>query len=425
MLTLAVDTVMCVRLPNPEGVLAALGFATQLVFLLMVMMMGLSVGTVALVARAHGAKEHAQVGHVLRQSMMLTVGVSAVVAVVGNLSADSLLQLLGAENEVRQIALRYLRPLLTFSIFYYLNILLAAVLRGVGNTSLAFKVALISNALNIAINYGLILGNFGLPKMGVQGAAIGTVVANCVAVCITTTLLARGAVPGIKLSLKFVAVDWKLAKTLFRIGAPASLDMLILNAAFLSIIGMLADIGEAAVAAHTVGLRIQSLAFVPGLSISQATGAMVGNALGAKDSEGAKSVVRSSIVLCVGIMSVLGVALIAGENALLHLFRIEPGTHLAQLATSWMRLLGIGMPIVGAHISFIGMFRGAGATNTSLKINVYGTLFQVPLSYVLGFVVGWGAWGVWAAFPISFVAKLLMGSYGYKKGDWAKTGSAI
>ena len=92
----------------------------------------------------------------------------------------------------------------------------------------------------------------------------------------------------------------------------------------------------------------------------------------------------------------------------------------------WMRVLGWGMPVVGVHIALIGMLRGAGATNTSLAINVVGTVVvQVPLSWFLGFVVGWGAFGIWVALPLSFVVRMLLGILAYHRGSWARAGETI
>ena len=422
-LALAVDTAMCGRLPEAEEALTALGFASQVIFLLMVAMMGLTVGTVAFVSRAHGAGESARIDHVLQQSALLTYLVSIAVAVIGNLLAGTVIGWLGAEENVRTLAVSYLRPLLTFTVFYYLNMLLTAALRGVGNTRLPFLVAIVSNVLNILLNYGLIFGHFGLPAWGVVGAAWGTVISSAFALMMTVLLLNRGAVPGISAKLGLTSLDRPLAKELFAVGAPAALDMVMMNIAFLSIVGMLGRVAQVAVAAHGVGLRIQSLAFVPGLGISQATGAMVGNALGAGDVYEAKSILRSSVILSFSMMTIIGLAIVFGAVPIIEIFNIKEGTPLANYSLTWVKVLGWGMPIVGVHIAVVGLLRGAGATNTSLQINMVGTLLvQVPLSIFLGFGLGWGAFGIWVAFPISFVVKMLHGLWAYRQGAWARTG---
>jgi Na+-driven multidrug efflux pump len=180
------------------------------------------------------------------------------------------------------------------------------------------------------------------------------------------------------------------------------------------------------VAAHGIGLRIQSLAFVPGLGVSQATGAMVGNALGAGDVLQAKEVVRGGVILSTAIMSVIGLTIIVGAEPIIAIFDVRPGTELGRYALLWMKILGWGMPVVGVHIALIGMLRGAGATNTSLLINIVGTLlFQVPLSWLLGFVVGWGAFGIWVALPISFVVRMGLGIAAYRRGGWARAGATV
>jgi putative MATE family efflux protein len=424
--TLAVDTAMCGRLVDAEEALTALGFASQLIFLLMVAMLGLTVGTVAFIARAHGAGEAQRINHVLQQSILLTYLVSIAVAVVGNLGAGIALEWLGAEGAVREMGLSYVRPLFTFTVFYYLNILFAAALRAVGNTMLPFMIALLSSLLNVVLNYGLILGRFGLPALGVGGAAWGTVISQAVAVSLMVLFLQRNVVPGVRARLGLAALDRPLARDLFRVGAPAALDMVILNVAFLSIVGMLARVAQVAVAAHGIGLRIQSLAFVPGLGVSQATGAMVGNALGAGDVPEAREVVRGGVILSTGIMSIIGLGIIVGAEPIIAIFDVESATELGRYSLLWMRVLGWGMPIVGVHIALIGMLRGAGATNTSLLINIIGTLVvQVPLSWFLGFVVGWGAFGIWVALPVSFVVRMGLGILAYRRGAWARAGASV
>jgi putative MATE family efflux protein len=291
---------------------------------------------------------------------------------------------------------------------------------------LPFIIALFSNLLNIVLNYGFILGRLGLPALGVRGAAWGTVISQAVAVVLMVLILRRDVVYGVRARMGLTRIDRPLARDLFRIGAPAALDMLVLNIAFLSVVGMLARVAQVAVAAHGIGLRVQSLAFVPGLGVSQAIGAMVGNALGAGDQGEARQVVRGGMILSTAIMTFLGLAIVVGAKPIIAIFDVDSATELGRYSVLWMQILGWGMPVVGVHIALIGMLRGAGATNTSLMINIVGTLvIQVPLSWFLGFVVGWGAFGIWVAVPISFVVRLFLGVLAYRRGDWARAGATI
>ncbi len=422
-LALTVDTAMLGRIEGAEIALTGLGFAIQMLFLLMVAMMGLTVGTVALVSRAHGAGHPDKVSHILAQSTQLTVLLSAIVAVAGNLLAEPLLQLLGAGPLSTDAGLAYLRPMLVAVVFNYLNILYAATLRGVGNTALPFAIALAMNLLNAALNYCLILGNFGMPALGIQGAALGTILSQAAAVGLMVAVLRRGFIPNLTLTLRPRPIDRPLARQLIRIGTPAAMDMLVLNASFLSIIGMLGWIDELAVAAHGVGLRVQALAFVPGMSIGQACGAMVGNALGAGSVDEARRVARAAMVMCAVLMTSLGAIFIVGAEPMLLLFDIHAGTPLAEYARTWIRLLGLCMPAVALYVALSGVFQGAGATRISLRINLIATALQIPLSALLGFALGLGAAGVWMAFPLSLALKSLMGLREYRRESWAQTGA--
>jgi MATE family multidrug resistance protein len=153
---------------------------------------------------------------------------------------------------------------------------------------------------------------------------------------------------------------------------------------------------------------------------------MVGNALGGGSVSEAREVTRGGVILSTTISTIIGFAIVVGAVPILAIFDVDAGSELGRYSITWMRILGCGMPIVGVHIALIGMLRGAGATNTSLMINIAGTIaIQVPLSWFLGFVVGWGAFGIWVALPISFVIRMLLGVAAYRRGGWARAGAAI
>ncbi len=425
-LALVVDTAMCGRLPNKAAVLTALGFGSQIAFLLMVFIWGMSVGAVALVARAYGAKDFGRVQHLLVQSTELVALVGFVVGAGTNVFAEDLLRALGAEGEVVTLGLEYLRPLLWGNAFLYLNMHFAAILRGVGNTSIAFWVAVASNAVNVLVNYCLILGNWGFPSLGLTGAAYGTVAAQMVGALLLALAIRSDRLPDMHLPLKLVRLEWPLIKDLVRVSWPVALDLLVLNAGFLSIIGMLGRLDDVAVAAHGLGLRVQSLAFVPGMSISQATSALTGQALGAGSVPSAKRVAWASVVLCVAIMALVGGVVIFFAPDIVMSFDVEATSHLGQLSVQWIEVLGYGLPIVGVYVALAGVLQGAGDTKTPLWVNVFATLaMQVPLSWFLGFVVGWGPFGVWLGFPLSFVGKTGLGIVAYRWGHWAKTGDRL
>ncbi len=420
---LAIDSALCGRLPNAEPVLAALGFAIQIVFLLMVAMLGLIVGTVALVARAYGGGDTTRLNHLLVQSTQLTVIFGIVVGIIGALAAEPILGVLGAAPDVAELGADYLRPLMVGTPFFYLTLLYAGILRGVGNTRIPLLVALGTNVVNAVLNYGLILGNLGMPALGVTGSAIGTVVAQLTGVIALVAVLRRGTVPNLYLPLHPRRIDRPLALELYRVGWPAALDMLVLNAGFLTALAMLGRIDQDAVAAHGLGSRVQGFAFVPGIAIAQATAAMVGQALGAGNVDRARQIARASMSLCLSIMVVIAIAMVIAAVPMLAIFEVAPGTSLGDYAVEWLWILAYAMPPAAINMALIGVLQGAGATRTSLRINTWATLaFQVPLAIFLGFGLGLDEHGVWWSFPIGFAAKAALNYIELKRERWAVTG---
>jgi Na+-driven multidrug efflux pump len=147
--------------------------------------------------------------------------------------------------------------------------------------------------------------------------------------------------------------------------------MLVLNAGFLTALSMLGRIDQVTVAAHGLGLRVQSLAFVPGLGIGQATAAMIGQALGAGDADRARSIARASMGLCLGFMTAIAILLLFAAHPLVHIFDVAPGSALERESVERMYILALAMPPAAINIAMIGLLQGSGATRTSLRINIW------------------------------------------------------
>ena len=112
-------------------------------------------------------------------------------------------------------------------------------------------------------------------------------------------------------------------------------------------------------------------------------------------------VARASMLLCGGIMSALAAILFVAAGVLVGIFDVPAGTPLEALSVEWMHVLGYAMVPASINIALIGLLQGSGATRTSLRINIWSTLLvQLPLAYILGFVLDLGATGVWWSFPL-------------------------
>jgi putative MATE family efflux protein len=423
--TLFVDTLFVSRLPESEPALIALSFAGQIVFLAQVPMLGLGVGSAVLVSRAFGGSDLPRVAELARQSLQLTLLLGALMAAFGPALLPPLLRSLGAEGPAYELALGYLTPLVLGIALYFTQLLSFALFRSTGNTTIPLYVGLLVNALNVVLDGVLIFGLVGAPRLGVVGAAYGTLISQGFGVALTLWLFARGALGDAKVPLEPAPIDGAFARDMGRLGAPAALDLLLVNVSFLSMVYFLGRIDALAVAAHGIGQRVQSLAFVPGLGIAQAVGALVGNALGARDVREARAVTRAGIALATGMMGTVGLVLTLARALIASAFNLEPGTALYEYTLTWIMILGCALPLLGVNIGLIGALRGSGATVASFLINVVATLFfQIPLQAIFAFALGWGAVGVWLAFPVTYILRISLAVSVYRRGAWARVGLA-
>ncbi len=422
--TLMVDTAMAGHLPHGTVALAALGYASQLVFAWTVVTLGLTVGAVSLTARAFGADDAERVNRVFGDATLLCACLSVGIAALGNASASVFLSGLGAAGETHRVALLYLRPLLGGVFFYAWGALLAGTLSAVGNTWLPFVVGLVSVLINIPLNWALMFGHLGLPPLGVVGAAWGTLAAQALSVFLSLALVRAGHAPPVRARWPAQAPRTDNWRKLLRVGLPATLDLALLMLSFVVMVRVLAWVSDTAVAAHVIGLRIHALLLVPALALSRATSALVGNALGAQDVREARQVLRASIASGLVVLIALSALLVLVLDPVLALFHVAADSPVYVPARTWLLVLALTTPLLAVHLSFTGLFRGAGATGTSLLINLVGTLLiQAPLSFVLAFPAELGALGVWLALPIAVVIRVLLDVWGYLRARWATPGT--
>jgi putative MATE family efflux protein len=420
-----VDAIMCGRLPHGETALAAIGFGLQILWFFAQVMTGLTTGTVALVARAYGARDFHRLGNIIDQSTTLALAFGFALAAIGAPLAPTILRVLGAAPEIVDESVSYLRPLLLGLPVLFLSQLYTGVMRGLGNTRLPLACMVGGNVLNIVLNYALLFGHFGMPALGVRGCAIAMVSSNLVQSVALASLLRRGAVADLRLQIGLRRIDRALAAELVKIGWPTALDAFVYQVAMLLQVAMLARVDEFAVVAHMIGERVFKFAFVPSLAFMHAAGAIVGNALGAGDIEKARQtgLVASAVTTVVVLTVVLG--LVLGSGPIFSMFDVTPGTVLDGHAHEYMWAFAGGAVIIGVHAALLGLLLGAGATLTALQIAIAGTTVQLVLSWLLAFGLGLGAVGVWAATAASVLVRTALELVVFRRGAWAVTGTHV
>lgn len=393
-------------------------------FFTFTVMIAITAGTVALVARAVGGQDRDEASHVLGQSILLGIVLAIPVMVVGVLFGDSIVALFGAEAEVVQAGGGYIRTVFLAAPFLFVSFISISALRGAGDTFTPLLVGILVNVTNVVLNFHLIFGatyEFGglriaIPSLGVQGAAIGTSLAYGVGAAAYFLLFRRGR---LRLRLRWRRPLWDqhTVRRIFRIGYPAAMEQIAFQMGILIWIAMVVSFGTAAFAAHNVGLRIQSFAFMPGFGFSIAAAALVGQNLGAKDPMEAERSGRESTKLALLIMGIIGAVNFVAAPWIALVFTGDPDV--VELTVLFIRIHALSIPATGLFFSFAGALRGAGDTRWPFYSTLLGIYaMRLPLSFLLAYTLGWGVLGIWIALPIDYYLRSLVVRQRFQTGAW-------
>ena len=219
-----VDMFFVGRLGPPA--IAAVSMSGVIMMIVIVIAMGISTGTVAMVSRFIGAKDITNVENVVVQSLFIALFSSIVIAVFGWFLSEPILRLLGAAPEVIKLGVQYLRVVCVFSFPMFFSITLNSALRGAGDAVTPVKVLAFSTLLNIILDPIMIYGLFGFPRMGVTGSALATVIAMGCGLPILVVVFLKGY-SYFKLERYHIKIDFGLMWRIVRIGIFSSIEALV------------------------------------------------------------------------------------------------------------------------------------------------------------------------------------------------------
>ncbi len=478
-----VDIAMLGRLGSSS--LAAVGYVTQIFLLSQAVLFAIGVAGVALMSRAIGAGDLVRARTTLTSCLGISITVAAVLAAAVLAAPRALLGLLNAKPEVIEMALPYLRFSMASTLLFAISITLECGFRAMRDTRTPLAVAVVVTAVKTTANYLLIFGPFGLPKLGLAGAGIATLVAQTVAVTLLaaatrshdlaarkfmTSPLADGSLRGragdrvsiagatassmnlaarlrlatrddegaemragstastmnLAARLRLATRDRLPSRASFtevgRIAAPAVLERLVLNLALLDYFRMLGDYGSGAIAAYTVGVRMMSFSWIPGIGFAAAAATMVGHELGAADPRSAVRAGWRAARFAVAVSILLGIVFAFGRGPLARVFTNDASV-LAELGP-FMLTLALTQPLLGLHFTLSGALRGAGDTVSPLLAAAIGNwAFRVPLAWAFshaGLPIVW----MWVALVFDHIARVAIVGAVFARGRWHRTRSA-
>ncbi len=408
-----VDTMLVGHLG--ASALAAVSLANEWTFVFNVLMWSLGTGATALVARSVGAGDGETSVRATHQSVLIGVGIALLASILFIGLAEPAMVLIGAAPDVRLDGAVYMRIVaLSFplaAVMFVGN----ACLRGAGDTRTTMMVMAVVNVLNIGVAWAAINGQFGFPKMGVAGSALGALVGQASGGLLVAFLLVRGR-SGLKL-LPTLRTDREMVKRVLRVGVPAGVEHMSWRLGMMAFARAVAGLGTVTVAAHAVVLRAESLSYMPGFGFATAGTALVGQNLGARDPDQAEQTGYQTLNMAALIMSVIGLGFIFAPDLFIRFFTDD--RVVIETAVMPLRIIGLVQIPLAASFVFTGCLRGAGDTRYPMMMTTLAIwLVRVPTALVLGIVLEMGLSGVWLGIAADLIVRALVYFLRFRGGKW-------
>lgn len=412
-----VDMMMVGQLGS--AALSAVGLTTQPKFLLMTLIMSLNVGATAMVARHKGAGNKEKAFLILRQSLMLNTIIAVLMTVIGIWAAEPLVIFMGAQEDTVKDATIYLQIQMAGFISIGITSSITSCLRGAGDSRTAMVYNVTANVVNVILNYLLIYGKFGFPRMEVAGASLATIIGQFVAMFMAVyAVMKKNDKQYLQLHIKdgFLP-DFAALKDIVQIGLPAMMEQLVMRAGMIIFAKTVAGLGTVSYAIHQVCMNILSMSFMLGQAFAVSATSLVGQSLGKKRSDMAKT--YASRVSSIGFVFsfILGMVFLLFGEQIVSLYSNE--TEVIETGAVMLRYVALVQPFQGAQFILAGALRGAGDTKVTAMITFLTVLLvRTSVAIVLINVVGIGLSGAWIAVAADQLLRSTLVFLRYRGGKW-------
>lgn len=377
---------------------------------------GLAMGTTAMVARRVGEQDNEGASIAAVQSIYLAVIISIPIMIAGILFSEDLLKLMGASDSLIEEGSGYTKLSLGSNLIVILIFLINGIFRGAGDATLAMRTLLIANSLNIVLDPMLIFGIGPLPELGIEGAALATVLGRATGIIYQLYHLNKG-----KGLIKIHKNNWQYkSEIIFRLvklSAGVTAQFIISSASWIFLMRIMSTFGSIALAGYTVAIRIVIFTLLPAWGFSNAAATMVGQNLGANQPERAeKSVWRTGYFNMLFMGSVM-IIFFAFGNDIASFFSEEK--EVVVNAAECLRIFAMGYLFYAFGMVLVQSFNGAGDTRTPTVMNlfIFWTL-QIPLAYTLSILLNVGSAGVYYSIVIAESTFSIFGYMLFKRGKW-------
>ena len=393
-----------------EADLSSVGMTNSVTFLCTAFAMGLGIGASVVVSQYFGAGKKDEIPVVVDTALILSIGVGLVVMLLAIFGGRAFLSgVMNAPENLLDDATIYLQIYAAAMIFTFMYNVIAAILRGMGDSKATLYFLMVSAVTNVVLDL-LFVAVF---KWGVIGAAVATSIAQTLCALVSLAYLRRRIKP-----VKGHRFDKGACKMILRMGVPSAVQQSIVSFGNIAMQRLVNGFGQASIAAYTAGNRLDLFMFAPIMGLTNAMSAFTGQNIGAGNMQRVKRGLRANLVICFSVAALISILLKIFCSPVVEMFgltgdALARGVEQVNCVTWWFWIFALYMAIGGA-------FQGAGDVVTQSAITLLTLFVRVALGYI---GVGTGILdyeAAWVTMPIGWIVALTVSIIRYFTGGWKK-----
>ncbi len=399
-----------------KNALAAVTVSFPVVFVLIALAAGMTLATTILVSQHYGARDMQALRRVVSSSTALIGALGLVMFIGGELLAGWILRAMDTPPEIWAIATSYLRIFL-FSLPAVFGVFLVrGMLQGIGDSKTPLYFQSAGLLLSAALDPVLMFGWLGMPRLGLNGTAYATIIAQGLAVVSMVIWLRRSNSPVAPRAMR--QFDWATTWITLRIGAPSAVQQSLISVGMVFVTSIINGFGGDATAAFGAASRVDQLAFMPAMTLSMAVSSLAGQNIGAGRYDRIRQVLLWGCLFSFGMTAVASLLAVSVPTTLLHIFTRDPAV--VDIGRSYLRTVGASYCFFAVMFITNGIINGSGHTLVPTLISLVSLwVVRVPLAYWLSRKMG-SIQGVWYSMALSFFVSMVASAAYYYTGRWRR-----
>ena len=393
----ATDTFMLSQYADES--VAAVGVANQLVSFAFLIFQIINIGTTVLCSQYIGAGRRDKMERVTALALGMNVVFGAAMSLILSLGAPLLLGWMGLKPDLMQYGLPYMQIVGAFAIFQALHMTISASLRADHKAIYPMLVVILVNVVNIIGNYALIFGHFGMPSLGVEGAAIATNISRGTAMVTLFIILFTKHIP-LRRLIESCRTRWSKLKAemmkLLKIGLPSAGENMSYNAQQVVLTYFINQLGNDALTTRMYVVNSVLFVYVFCICVAQGASIVIGHLIGRERYQASYKLGWYALRLAIIITMVLSVIFASAGSGIMHV--LTDNTDIIALGTT-IFFIDIAVEVGKvSNIYYTNVLRSVGDINFPFYVGITIQWFVgVLFGWLFGLVFGWGLIGMWCA----------------------------